>query len=154
MNNVVSDSDYQDMRKRLERQIEELNERKSLSEKASAEPNVSAASFAIMQKAISNTNLDSEEMLDELVRCFVYKIVVKRKEDAETSGKKIPYMLEIWLQNAQTPANFYLAQCARTRPCEPTKSIFLKKMDFSLQKTKQPVKWSPDISIHVYLEIS
>lgn len=42
----------------------------------------------------------------------------------------------------------------RPVPCEPTKSIFLKKMDFSLQKTKQPVKWSPDISIHVYLEIS
>ena len=38
--------------------------------------------------------------------------------------------------------------------CEPTKSIFLKKMDFSLQKTKHPVQWSPDISIHVYLEIS
>lgn len=116
MNNVVSDSDYQDMRKRLERQIEKLNERKSQSEKASVEPNVSAASFTIMQKAISNTNLDSEEMLDELVRCFVYKIVVKRKEDAEVSGKKVPYMLEIWLQNAQTPANFDLAQCARTHP--------------------------------------
>ena len=117
MNSVVSDSDYQDMRKRLEQQIEELNERKSQSKNASAEPNVSAASFAIMQKAISNTNLDSEEMLDELVRCFVYKIVVKRKEDAGVSGKKVPYMLEIWLQNAQTPANFDLALCARTHRC-------------------------------------
>ena len=117
MNSVVSDSDYQDMRKRLEQQIEELNERKSQSEKASVEPNVSAASFAIMQKAISNTNLDSEEMLDELVRCFVYKIVVKRKEDAEATGKKVPYMLEIWLQNAETPANFDLALCERTRRC-------------------------------------
>ena len=149
MNNVVSDSDYQDMRKRLEQQIEELNERILQSEKASVEPNVSAASFAIMQKAISNTNLDSEEMLDELVRCFVYKIVVKRKEDAEATGKKVPYMLEIWLQNAQTPANFDLALCERTRLWQPTKSIFLKKMDFSLQNTKQPVKWSPDVSIHV-----
>ena len=154
MNSVVSDNDYRIMSGKLEQQATDLKQRIENAGQVSEAPEVSKKTFAIMQQALSNANLESVEIIDEQVRRFVHKIIVKRKEGEETGKGKVPYILEIWLQNAQTPANFDLALCERTRLWQPTKSIFLKKMDFSLQNTKQPVKWSPDVSIHVYLEIS
>ena len=116
MNSVVSDNDYRTMSGKLEQQATDLKQRIENAGQVSEAPEVSKKTFAIMQQALSNANLESVEIIDELVRRFVHKIIVKRKEGEETGKGKVPYILEIWLQNAQTPANFDLAQCARTRP--------------------------------------
>ena len=39
-------------------------------------------------------------------------------------------------------------------PCQPTKSIFLTELQFTVLPSKIQVKWSRNLSVRVYMECS
>lgn len=117
MNNVVSDRDYRDMSRRLEQQMEEIAMKAQDIRQLRTNVDVSARMLTIMSQTVANANLESEESIEELVRCIVKKIIVKRKHKSSTADNdkdRVNYTLEIWLYNGSTPANFDLSLCART----------------------------------------
>ena len=117
-----------------------MKQRMEKAEQVTEAPEVSKKTFAIMQQALSNANLESVEIIDELVRRFVHKIIVKRKEGEETSKEKVPYILEIWLQNAEIPANFDLALCERTRPSASLSLLHITPSGASADASSSPMR--------------
>jgi len=111
INGVVSDDDYQHACEQLQAQIRETQNLIAQSRTASAAQDTSSQNDSVFQQAMRNANLESEQMLDELVRCFVDKIVVKSKE---TLHDQASYLLEIWLKDTPSPVSFDLALCERT----------------------------------------
>ncbi len=117
MNGVISDVDYRGACGKIEAQIVELEGHIADIQQANGDTNASTHHLAIMQQALCNAKLESEEILDALVRCFVKRIVVKPKENRQQpSFDKKPYTLEIWLYNGESPALYDLSFCARTAP--------------------------------------
>ena len=105
MNSVVSDADYRAACDKMEAQIAELEARMEDMRQINIDADVTARHLMIMQQAFRNAKLESEEILDALVRSFVQKIVVKHNEKADelpTDGE--PYILEIWLSTGDEPA--------------------------------------------------
>ena len=115
MNQLINDEDYRKAGQRIDAQIVELNSR--LTELHQVRTNVdhSAKMMEIMRQTVQNANLESEEMIDALVRCFVKRIIVQQKEQGERGeDPKEPYELIIWLYNGNTPITYDLALCTRT----------------------------------------
>ena len=87
LNNVINDEDYRIGSQKIEEQVKKLEE--IIIEKNELVDN-SMQLTQIMQQAFRNADLESKEILDELVRRFVEKIIVKRidKEDDKTKKEK------------------------------------------------------------------
>ncbi len=118
LNSVVSDADYRAACDKIAAKLAELETRMADMRQVKSDADCSAQLLTIMQQAFRNANLESEEILDALVRSFVQRIVVKRKkqnEEPPTEGE--PYTLEIWLNSGESPAEYDLSLCARTRRC-------------------------------------
>ena len=73
--------------------------------------NVLEKSTSVMAQVVKNANLESDEAIEELVRCFVKKIVVRRKQPDSND-----YVFEIWLFNSKKAINVQSSLCARTYP--------------------------------------
>ena len=114
---VVSDADYRAACGKIETQMTELEGHMADMKQTNGNMDASAQVLAIMQQAFCNAKLESEEILDALVRCFIKRIVVKQKEISRQPpiGKKL-YTLEVWLHNGDVPALYDLSFCARTHP--------------------------------------
>ena len=116
MDNILSDAVYLSAFQGLEVQIEALKKR--LMEERKREDNAGnpLSAQAVLNQALENANLQSQEILEELVRCFVESILVKRKGNGEEKGEEAGYFLEIWLKHRKEPILFDFSLCARTRP--------------------------------------
>ena len=116
MDNILSDAVYLSAFQGLEVQIEALKKR--LMEERKREDNAGnpLSAQAVLNQALENANLQSQEILEELVRCFVESILVKRKENGEEKGEEAGYFLEIWLKHRKEPILFDFSLCERTRP--------------------------------------
>ena len=69
----------------------------------------------------SNANLQSSEILDELVRKFIEKIVIRRADPNGTDNQKPKYVMEIWLYETENPVNLDLSPRLRKGMCAQTK---------------------------------
>lgn len=116
LNNVINDEDYRIGSQKIEEQVKKLEEIIIESEKQNELVDNSMQLTQIMQQAFRNADLESKEILDELVRRFVEKIIVKRIDKEDDKTKKEKYCLEIWLFQAHDPVQYDLSLCERTHP--------------------------------------
>ena len=116
MENVVSDADYRAASQKIDTQIADLQNQKRAFENQENNTDNSMQIIRIMQKTFTNANLESTEILDELVRRFIEKIVIKPVESKETDRKKPAYIVEIWLYEAENPVFLDYSLCLRTHP--------------------------------------
>ena len=116
LNNVINDADYRIGSQKIEEQLRKLEEKIVEREKQKELVDNSMRVAQIMQQAFHNADLESTEILDELVRRFVEKIIVKRINTENDKTKKQKYCLEIWLFQAHDPVTYDLSLCERTHP--------------------------------------
>lgn len=116
MNNIISDADYQAANRKVTAQLVDLQKRIIEYERREDRSDNSLQIMKIMQQAFCNADLQSPEILDELVRRFIEKIVIQRAESNGNNSQKPAYNMEIWLYEAKNPVFFDLSLCMRTRP--------------------------------------
>ena len=116
VNGILSDTDYQAANGKIMAKLASIERCISESERREECSDNSLQIMKIIQQAFCNADLQSSEILDELVRRFIEKIVVRRIDPNGNDGQKPAYNMEIWLYEAENPVNFDLSLCARTHP--------------------------------------
>ena len=109
MNGILSDIDYQLANKRIENELSALKQRQLERERNIDCSDRTLQVMKIMQFAFSNANLQSSEILDELVRKFIEKIVIRRADPNGSDNQNPKYVMEIWLYETENPVNLDLS---------------------------------------------
>ena len=130
MNGVISDADYRAASETIAAKLVEASKHAAEHERMC--PDDSRRMMAIMQQAYLNAGLRSPEILDELVRGFIERIVILRTD----ADPKPAYCMEIRLYGTETPIRLDLSLCSRRQssaqgsatsrsatPCPTTASV-------------------------------
>ena len=115
MNGILSDADYQLATKKIENEYSALQQRYLEHKRMIDHADRTSQIMKVMQSALSNANLQSSEILDELVRKFIKRIVIRRADPNGTDDQKPVYVMEIRLYEAENPVNLDLSLCSRTQ---------------------------------------
>ena len=115
MNGVLSDADYRSASGRITARLSGLRQRTEEWERRAECSDNSLQLRKIMRQAFCNANLNSPEILDELVRRFIEKIVIRRADPDGTDDPKPSYIMEIRLYEAENPVHLDLSLCLRTQ---------------------------------------
>ncbi|MDO4846120.1 MAG: recombinase family protein [Oscillospiraceae bacterium] len=123
MNGILSDADYRSASGKISAQLSDLQQRMAECERAEKCSDNSVQQIKIMQQAFCNANLQSPQILDELVRRFVEKIVIRRAGSDKKNGQKPAYNMEIWLYETENPVFLDLSLSLRTQSLQPVCAI-------------------------------
>lgn len=115
MNGILSDADYRSASGKITAQLFDLQQRTEKYKRGEECPDNALQFMNTMQQAFCNADLNSPEILDELVRRFIEKIVIRRADSNGTDDQKPVYMMEIRLYEAENPVNLDLSLCLRTQ---------------------------------------
>ena len=119
MNGILSDADYRSASGKITAQLSDLQQRMAECERAEKCSDNSEQQIKIMLQAFCNANLQSPQILDELVRRFVEKIVIRRADSDKKGGQKPAYNMEIWLYETENPVFLDLSLSLRTQNSAP-----------------------------------
>lgn len=109
MNGIIATADYKKALAKLETLIEELEVKAQDIKHIRNSMDAVVNTGRIISQAIDNCSLESDIAIEEVVRCFVKKIIVKKSENTDNS-----YVLEVWLFNGNEPIIKDLSLCSRT----------------------------------------
>ena len=153
MDGLITDGDYRKAGQRIDAEIAEVNARLAELHPIHTHAEHAAKLQAIRRQTVQNANLESEEMIDALVRCFVQRIIVQQKEQGERKEEREePYELIFWLYNGNAPIPYDLALLPRTHPFGAAKGVFLTEMEYLIPKSKIQTSWSRRLTVKLYLE--
>lgn len=109
---IVSTVDYKKAVAKIEESIIALSEKEDDVKHIRNSMDVVAQTGKEISRALNDLSLESDSVVEEIVRCFVKKIIVKRLENTDNT-----YALEVWLFNSDTPIIKDLSLCAHTHRC-------------------------------------
>ena len=113
MNGVISDADYREASETIAEKLAKILQSEAERARRQESSDISRQTAAILRQASCNADLRSPEILDELVRRFVEKIVIRHRGSAESSDPKSAYCMEIRLYDAKDPVTLDLSLCSR-----------------------------------------
>ena len=151
MNGILSDADYQLANKRIENELSVLQQRQLERERNLDCSDRTSQIMKIMQCAFSNANLQSSEILDELVRKFIEKIVIRRADSNGTDDQKPSYVMEIWLYESENPVNLDFSPRLRTGKCALTKRLLITEFIYRTKMPGSMRKRTRSLTIRAYL---
>ena len=131
INGILSDTDYQAANGKIMAQLASIERCISENERREECSDNSLQIMKIIQQAFCNADLQSPEILDELVRRFIEKIVVRRIDPSGNDRQKPAYNMEIWLYEAENPVNFDLSLCLRTHRSPDRRTAPSEALPFS-----------------------
>jgi DNA invertase Pin-like site-specific DNA recombinase len=102
-NGVVKATDYKTMSVKLDAQIEELDEKIKDTTHIQNSTDIIKKSHSLMDEVAASANLENDEVIEELVRAFVKKIIVAKNDDQH-------YELQVFLYNQGDPIAFDIGE--------------------------------------------
>ena len=112
LNGVLTDEEYRAASGKIAAQLKDVRRRALEKERIDRRSDHALQRYRILQQAHSNADLRSAEILDELVRRFIERIVVKR---ADCDGQAPSYLMEIRLYEVAAPLTIDFPLCLRTQ---------------------------------------
>ena len=112
LNGVLTDAEYREASGKIAAQLKDVRRRALEKERADRRSDHALQRNRILQQARSNADLRSAEILDELVRRFIERIVVKR---ADCDDQAPSYLMEIRLYEVAAPLTIDFPLCLRTQ---------------------------------------
>lgn len=147
LDSVISDADYKRMSEEIDQEIAKLQEKAYDISHIRNSVQAITHNADTMAKAMAACTLDDDVMIEQLVRCFVKKIIVKK----DSCDK---YILEVNLYNSDAPIVKDLSLCNRLALLRSTKRIEVYSNSVELHKTKQKMVYSRHLKVVGYMEIS